>query len=219
MQQFITADKSIIEYILHKVRGKAIRYKRRNRLYLQKEKMYIVSEGVFIRKVGGRQKTGVEFLDDSTVLFEYFYRTTDSEIIALTASEIIELDANEVIDVLEKGEVLSALLFYILEQSLINRYYFERQFDFSCGERVALFLKETARRFGKKAEQGVLLPKFLTIQLIASYCCCSRGSVSETLNLFRREELLSQYENYWYIHDIEAFHHATDRKTEVTPII
>lgn len=216
MQRFVTADKSMIKYILHKVEGKTQRYKRRNQLHLRKEKIYIILEGAFVRKVGNGKQTGVEFLDDSTVLLEYFYRATDSEFYALTTSEVMELDANTVIDILEEGNFLSALLFYITEQHFIHGNYFERQFEFPCRVRVALFIKEVGHKFGKLSEEGVLLPAFLTIQLISSYCCCSRGSVSEALNFLQEQGILSSYQNRWYIRDMKNFQQLIGSKISVS---
>ncbi|SQC69564.1 Uncharacterised protein [Listeria fleischmannii subsp. fleischmannii] len=142
----------------------------------------------------------------------HFYNGKNNFIVeALTEAKLIVFDVDEVFDMLDKENLLSHLTFLLLEQIRAEVDMFEVQFQFRPKERVARFIKMVSDKIDGTDE----LPRFFSMDFIASCCCCSRKVVSKALNELSAEGAIDFSSKPWLVLDKEKL----EKYSEDTPLI
>lgn len=211
LQDLLKQDNVIIDYILFKC-PHTIRYIKKNqRITFKDNRLYIQKSGYFqMSYAENKEMKKLSF--KNAVWVGHFYNGKNNFIVeALTEAKLIVFDVDEVFDMLDKENLLSHLTFLLLEQIRAEVDMFEVQFQFRPKERVARFIKMVSDKIDGTDE----LPRFFSMDFIASCCCCSRKVVSKALNELSAEGAIDFSSKPWLVLDKEKL----EKYSEDTPLI
>ncbi len=203
LQDLLEEDNVIIDYILNKC-PHTIRYiKKYQRIKFKENKMYIQKSGYFqINYMDNKEMKKISF--KNAVWVGHFYNAKENFIVeALTEATLIVLDIDEVFDMLDQDNLLSHLFFLLLEQFRAEIDMFEVQFQLRPKERVARFIKMVSDKMDWTVDHTKELPRFFSMDFIASCCCCSRKIVSKALNELAEEGAINFSSKPWTVLNID----------------
>ncbi|MGJ8730668.1 Crp/Fnr family transcriptional regulator [Listeria aquatica] len=209
LQDLLEKDDVIIDYILVKCQH-TIRYiKKHQRIKFKDNKLYIQKTGYFqMSYMENKEMTKLSF-ENSVWVGQFYTGKANLNVEALTDATLIVLDIDEVFDILDKDNLLSHLSFLLLEQFREEIDMFEVQFQFRPKERVARFIKFVSDKMNLTAENTKELPRFFSMDFIASCCCCSRKIVSKALNELAEEDAINFSSKPWTVLDDEKLERYT----------